>query len=310
MGGHNARHLLAAGHRLVVFDALPERSRALAEQGAQTAASVVEVVRQAETVFTCLPSSEAFVELAEKVLLPEARAGQVFVELGTTVPHEVRRLAAELAGRGAVLLDVPVSGGVAGAAKGRLRMFAGGDPAALERCRPMLEAMGGRRRLTYCGPAGMGQVMKGVNQLKSALQSAAQMEALAFALLCGADPAVVQAAFGPGDGGEASQITRLTAQLLADPQAGLAWGIKFRELPYYLSEAKAAGFRLPLTEALFAFCDAGPRVVTDDNRAAPSFWHQLLGADTAMARAAAPARPSPAGPAPELSLVPHHNSSS
>jgi 3-hydroxyisobutyrate dehydrogenase-like beta-hydroxyacid dehydrogenase len=276
MGGHNARHLLKSGCRLLVCDRVSERVTPLVAMGAESAASPSDLVRRADIVFTCLPSSEAFVALGDTVFVPEARAGQVFIELGTTIPSEIRRLAARLAERGAFLLDVPVSGGVAGAAKGALRMFAGGDPAAFARCRPLLEAIGGAERLTYCGPSGMGQVLKGVNQLKSALGAAAQMEALAFAVLSGADPAVVQAAFGPADHPLASQITRLASELKADPDSGLRWGVKFRELPYYLAEARANGFRLPLTEALFAFCDAGPRVVDDDNRPAPSFWHELL----------------------------------
>jgi hypothetical protein len=52
--------------------------------------------------------------------------------------------------------------------------------------------------------------------------------------------------------------------------------VKFRELPYFMREAREKEFALPLIEALYAFCDAGPRVVIDDNRAAPSFWHELM----------------------------------
>jgi hypothetical protein len=56
-------------------------------------------------------------------------------------------------------------------------------------------------------------------------------------------------------------------------------GVKFRELPYFLREADEQGFKLPLTETLYAFCDAGERVVIDDNRPAPSFWRQLMAAN-------------------------------
>ena len=51
--------------------------------------------------------------------------------------------------------------------------------------------------------------------------------------------------------------------------------MKFRELPYFLREAAEQGHPLPLTETLYRFCDAGGRVVIDDNRQAPSFWWGL-----------------------------------
>ena len=57
--------------------------------------------------------------------------------------------------------------------------------------------------------------------------------------------------------------------------SGSDQGVKFRELPYFLHEAEESGYPLPLTRALYEFCDAGERVVEDDKRSAPSFWHEL-----------------------------------
>ena len=212
--------------------------------------------------------------VAEQTLLPHARAGQVFVDLGTTIPHETRRLAAAFAGRGATLLDVPVSGGSRGAEQGRLRMFVGGDESVFNRVRPLLEFMGGSDKLTYCGPSGCGQIAKGVNQLKSALGTAAMVEALAFAVRAGLPPETVAAAFGAGSKEEASGIVKYARAVAANPDAH--FGVKFRELSYFLAEAEGRGFALPLTRALHAFCDRGERVVSDDNRPAPSFWHELM----------------------------------
>lgn len=275
MGGPMARHLLAAGHRVHVFDLSPERLAAVVRAGGTPAGDAGAVVQAAEVVFTSLPTNEIFLAVAAQTLLPHARPAQVFVDLGTTIPHETRRFAAAFAAQGATLLDVPVSGGSTGAEKGRLRMFAGGDEAVFRRVRPLLATIGGDDRITYCGPSGCGQIAKGVNQLKSALGTAAMVEALAFAVRAGVPAETIAAAFGAGTPGEASGIVKYAQAIAANPDAH--FGVKFRELPYYLSEAQAGGFSLPLTAALHSFCAQGARIVSDDGQPAPSFWRELIG---------------------------------
>jgi 2-hydroxy-3-oxopropionate reductase len=271
MGGANASRLLAAGHPVIGYDPAPERLGALAAAGGRSAGTAAEVVAEADVVFTSLPSSESWVAFAERELVPCARTGQLFVELGTTVPHAIRRLSSEFARKGAALVDAPVSGGERGAREGRLRVFVGGEAADVARARPYLEILGGASRITHCGPSGSGQVAKGVNQLKSALQTAALVEALSFAVNAGVPAEIIAAAFSAG--GDDSSVVAYARKVAADPQAH--FGVKFRELPYYLEEAREQAFPLPLTHALHAFCDAGERVAVDDNRPAPSFWREL-----------------------------------
>lgn len=274
MGGPMARNLLRAGYPVSGYDLDAARLAAFVAAGGTAASTVAGLAREANVVCTSLPSHEAFAAVAGRELLPVMAAGQVLIDFGTTIPHETQRLHAQFAARGVALLDVPVSGGAEGAARGWLRMFAGGDRATFERVRPVLEAVGGPDKLTYCGPSGSGQIAKGVNQLKSALQTAAQLEALAFAIRAGVPAETIAAAFGAGPKGEASTIVKF-AQAVAANRA-THFGLKFRELPYFLAEARHGKFPLPLTEALFAFCDAGERVTTDDNRPAPSFWYELM----------------------------------
>ena len=273
MGGRMARHLLRAGYRVVAFDLDAERLTAAVSTGAAAAGGVTQVVQQSDVVLTSLPSSESFVRVAEAAFLPHARRGQVFIDLGTVTPPETRRLAAALAASGAALVDAPVSGGPSGAEHGTLLMFAGGDREAVERCRPILEALAGGGRITYCGPSGCGQVVKGVNQLAMGLGAAAYLEAVAFGVLAGVDPAVIGAAVG-GESGWRAQVAR-TAERIASG-TGDEIGVKFRELPYFLREAHEQGFTLPLAERLYAFCDRGERVVIDDHRPAPSYFHELM----------------------------------
>lgn len=272
MGGPMVRNLVAAGYRIHAFDLNPERLAASVEGGASAAASAAEVVERGEWILTSLPSSDAFVEVAEQALLPRARPGQVFVDLGTTTPPETRRLAALFEAQGAALVDAPVSGGPGGAEQATLLMFAGGDPTFVERCRPLLQVLAGAGQITYCGPSGCGQVVKGVNQLMMGLGAAAYIEALSFGVNAGVDAATIAQAIG--DSGRWRRDFNAVARQAVEGR-GESVGVKFRELPYFLREAREQGFELPLTERLYAFCDAGPRVVVDDNRPAPSFWREL-----------------------------------
>lgn len=274
MGAPMVRRLVRAGYRVNAFDLDPARIAAVVAHGAQAVAGPADLAGHSDLIGVSLPSSEVFVSVAEQALIPAAREGQVFIDFGTTVPAETRRLHAAFAARGAALLDVPVSGGAAGAESGRLRMFAGGETSAFAAARPLLESIGGGDKLTFCGPSGSGQIAKGVNQLKSALQTAAMLESLAFAVRAGVSAEIVAAAFGAGPAAEASAIVKLARAVAADPEAHFS--VKFRELPYYLAEARTQGFALPLTEALHRFCAAGERMVSDDNRPAPSFWRELM----------------------------------
>ena len=279
MGGPMARNLLKAGHSLRVFDPDSGARAALAGEGARECGSEKDVVTGSDVVMTSLPSSEAFVEVAEKHLVPNARAGQVFVDFGTAVPLETRRIAGRFSGKGAFLLDVPVSGGPHGAAGAKLYMFAGGDEAVFLRMLPVLEKLGDPSRITYCGPSGSGEIAKGVNQLAMGLSTAAFIEAAAFGVRAGLDPKLIHRAVSDANSGERwrAHFEAVASQIASGN--GEKLGVKFRELPYFLRHAEAEGFRLPLTAELYSLCNSGERVVMDDHRPAPSYWVELMGGE-------------------------------
>jgi 3-hydroxyisobutyrate dehydrogenase len=211
--------------------------------------------------------------VAEQTLLPNARPGQIFVDYGTTTPPETRRLAQRLAERDAFLVDAPVSGGANGAERGVLRTFVGGDSEAVARVRPILETIGGAEGLTCADQAA---------RARSSRESISWRWAWARRPIwrrspSASEPALIQrsltrpwaatASIGAPSSGKRRGLSRT--------DRGARTGVKFRELPYYLRAARELGFDLPLTDALYAFCERGERVVTDDNRPAPSFWHEL-----------------------------------
>ncbi len=272
MGNPMARNLLRDGYVVIGYDLDVERLRPLVEAGALAGADIADVVSRCDIIATSLPSSASFVEVAQHQILPCVRSGQILIDFGTVIPTETRRLAHCFAEKGVDLIDVPVSGGGSGAQRAQLYMFAGGNPASFERCRPILETVGGPERLTYCGPAGSGQVVKGVNQLMMGVVEAAYLEAISFGVNSGVDVNIIKQAIG-NEGRWRADFSRV-AQRIADGQ-GNQVGVKFRELPYFIDAAEKQGFALPITATLHAHCDQGPRIVVDDHRDAPSYWHEL-----------------------------------
>ncbi len=272
MGGPMARNLAAAGFTLHVFDLVPERIDACVEVGAVAADDVASVVTQSQIVFTSLPHSPVFVEVAERQMLPHACERQIFVDLSTVNVEETRRLASLFSECGASLLDVPVSGGHVGAEAGTLRMFGAGDRDVFASVKGLLEVMGDPDHIVYCGESGMGQVVKGVNQLGMGLAAAASLEAVAFGLLAGADPQAIVDGVG-GDTGWRHRVVQTVQAVLAHRAETI--GIKFGQLEGFLDSAERCGFALPISRALYEFCKDGERCVMEANRLSPSFWREL-----------------------------------
>ena len=274
MGSGMTRNLLRAGYAVTGFDRDPQRMADLAGDGLVAGASEAATVAAGEWVLTSLSTSHTFVEVAEAHLLPAARAGQIFVDLGTTTPPETRRLAALLAELGATLVDAPVSGGPGGAAKGTLRIFCGGTEDDFKAVKPLLDILGEPAHVAHCGPVGAGQVIKGVNQLGMGLTNAIYLEACALAIRGGASLAAAIQAVGGGEPWR--ELFTRVAQRVLDGH-GDTTDIKFNELPYFLDDADDQGYELPLTQALHAFCDPGDRVIRDAlNLPAPALWRELM----------------------------------
>ena len=118
--------------------------------------------------------------------------GTLLVDCSTIAPAVARRLATRAAALGSAMIDAPVSGGEVGAINASLSIMIGGDAAAVERARPVLEAMGNPERIVHVGPSGSGQLCKVCNQMVIGGTLAAVCEAFALARKAGVDPARVR----------------------------------------------------------------------------------------------------------------------
>ena len=199
MGKPMAKNLIKAGHQLVVHN----RSRgavdeviAAAAAGATAAPSPAAVARQATVIITMLPDT-ADVDLVlngPDGILSAIQRGAVIIDMSSISPVATKRFAALAAEKGATLLDAPVSGGEIGAINASLSIMVGGDEAAFNRVRPILEGMGNSERIVYIGESGAGQVCKICNQVAIGGALAGVSEAFALAKKAGVDASRVRQA--------------------------------------------------------------------------------------------------------------------
>lgn len=188
MGAPMAENLLKAGFDLTVYNRTLSKAERLISQGASLAHGPAELAKQSDVVFVNVSDSADVigVVLGEGGVIEGARPGMILVDNSTIKPAASRMIYETMREKGVSCLDAPVSGGEIGAINGTLTIMVGGDEDALERVRPMLEAIGSK--ITYIGGPGCGQIAKAANQIMVAAQMVAEAELLIFAQKAGADP--------------------------------------------------------------------------------------------------------------------------
>ena len=273
MGSGIAANLLRAGYDLLGYDLRSEALDRLTAMGGRNARDAPDLVARSHVVLTCVEGKDA-IRLADEVLLQEARPGQVFVDHSTIPVPQAQRIGQAFVARGCGYLDAPISGGKEGAAAGTLRVFVGGDRALADALWPLFEAIGNPDKIVYCGPIGMGQAAKVVQQLTHRFPDVARMEVMAFGLLAGLDLETVRRALDvdPSSDEPYARLYRAVRDGETDNLSGL-----FSEWAYYLEAADAMGFEMPMLRAMYEFCEDGPETGLDPlGRPQPSIWNELL----------------------------------
>lgn len=245
MGASMAGHLLRAGHRLTAFNRTREKLRPLLEAGAVEAESPVAVAQASEIVFTMVgyPRDVEEVYLGNSGLLEGLGPGSLAVDFTTSSPSLARQLAAAGADRGIAVLDAPVSGGDIGARNASLSIMVGGDQAAFERAKPLLQHLG--KTIVLQGPPGSGQHTKMVNQILLAGTMVGIAEALLYARGAGLDPARVLESVGGGAAASWSLHNLLPRILKGDLEPGFYVEHFIKDMGIALAEAEAMNLSLP-----------------------------------------------------------------
>jgi len=246
MGRPMSGHLANAGYRIRAFDASADAlATVVAETSASACASAREAARGADVLITMLPDGKA----VRQVLLHDGAAaalpkGATVIDMSSSDPVGTRTLGEALAAQGLTLLDAPVSGGVARAKTAQLSIMAGGDAAAIERVRPLLEAMGNRIFLT--GPLGSGHAMKALNNYVSAAGLAAVCEALVVGRAFGLDPAAMTEVLNASSGKNNTSEVKVKQFMLSGAfNSGFSAGLMVKDVAIAAQLADAMGIKAP-----------------------------------------------------------------
>ncbi|HYG76428.1 MAG TPA: NAD(P)-dependent oxidoreductase [Planctomycetota bacterium] len=272
LGAAIAQRLLKMKYSVIVFDTNVSRVKELARAGARAAASAADVGAEAEIILTALPNSEMFVQVVENELLPGLTKGKVLIDLGITELSQTRRLAAWLNERGVHLLDAPVSGSERRAEEGSLNIFVGGSKDVYKACSSLLKCLGAAGKITYCGPSGCGQIVKGVEQLAVGLGQAAFIEAIAYGVNHGISAEDLAETL---EDSAASRTTfaSVIKQILSE--GGENVSTNAGELGYFVKSSDAIDQPLPLTTALATWMHTAEPVVIERGEHTPSYWIEL-----------------------------------
>jgi len=161
MGSRMATNLLKhEGITLTVFNRSPEAMAPLKNAGAQAADSAREAVADADMVFTMLSAPEVVEKVAfgDGGFIDAMGEGALWINCSTVNPSYTRECAERAGARGLRFLDAPVAGTKMPAETGELTFLLGGESAAVEEVRPLLDHMG--QKILHVGPAGQGSAFK------------------------------------------------------------------------------------------------------------------------------------------------------
>jgi 2-hydroxy-3-oxopropionate reductase len=244
MGSAMVEHLQNSGYALTV---LGNRDRTGVEaalaRGATEAADARALTEACDIVMFCMGTSD-HVEgrvHGERGVLAGARAGQIIIDFGTSLPASTLKIGAALAEKGAHYLDAPLGRTPAHAKDGLLNIMCAGDAAAFERAKPVLETLG--ENVFHLGPLGTGHTIKLINNFFAMTTACAMSEAFAMADSAGVPREALYGVMAAGP--LRSGMMDLIRNNAVDGKIDLAFSVAnaSKDVGYYRQMAEAMGVR-------------------------------------------------------------------
>jgi len=262
MGGNMVENLQKRGFELVVMDLNKDVvAKVIACGNAREAASPRELAKASDIVMLCLTKSE----VVEKVvygndgILAGIREGAVLIDFGTSIPASTRKIGADLAAKGAGMVDAPLGRTPAHAKDGNLNIMASGDKETFEKVRPVLEEQG--ENVFYLGALGAGHTTKLINNFMGMTAVCTMSQAFAVAERAGVDRKQLYDIMSTGPSN--SPFMTFCKNYAVDGVSDLGFSINNanKDLGYFLKMAEDLGTRAEIAEGtshnLQAAVDAG-----------------------------------------------------
>jgi len=269
MGAAMAANVARAGFPLTVWNRTPGRASLPVSLGATEAPSARALAATSDVIVVCVSDSP---DVEDVLFGPDGvaegvAAGALVIDCSTISPTVTRAMATRLGAQGVAMVDAPVSGGSEGAQKGTLTVMVGGDPADVERARPILATMGAN--ITHMGPIGAGQATKAVNQVILCGSYLGVAEGIVLAIKSGLDPERVVAALSGGAARSWVLENRAGRMIADDYPLGFRIALHLKDLGIALGLAREVGASLPVA-ALASQIESGlvARGHGDDDNAA------------------------------------------
>jgi 3-hydroxyisobutyrate dehydrogenase len=280
MGMGVARTLLQKGFETHAYDVRTEALKSFAKDGgiahdspaglgARVQVVIILVVNADQTSAALFGKDGAAGALAE---------GAVVVSSATVAPQFAIDLGERLAARSLLMIDAPVSGGAARAAKGELSIMASGSKEAFRKADPALSAIAAKVYRLGEAP-GMGSKVKMINQLLAGVHIASACEAIALGIRTGADPKVLYEVISNSAGSSWMFQNRVPHILDGDYTPLSAVNIFVKDLGIVLDSARKLAFPLPITAAAHQLylAAAGAGLGGEDDSAVVKVYQQLSG---------------------------------
>jgi 3-hydroxyisobutyrate dehydrogenase-like beta-hydroxyacid dehydrogenase len=252
MGRNMVENLLDKGHQPVVMDLNKDAVAAVLARGATEARSAAELAAACDIIMLCLTTSEVVekVVYAADGLLAGIRKGAVLIDFGTSMPASTRKIGADLAAKGAGMIDAPLGRTPAHAKEGKLNIMAAGDKATFDQVKPVLDQQG--ENVFYLGALGAGHTTKLINNFMGMTTVAAMSQAFAVAELAGVDRQQLFDIMSTGP--SSSPFMGFCKNYAVDGVSNLGFSIAnaHKDLGYFLSMVENLGTRAQIAEGTAA----------------------------------------------------------
>lgn len=260
IGGAMARNLLKAGFKVTVHNRSRAKVEELVRAGAQDGGSPAGVGRASVVVLLCLPDTldVESVLFGNDGVATAVQRDAVIIDCSTISATATVEYARRLNELGVHMLDSPVSGGPKGAQEGTLSCMIGGEAAIVERCMPVLQAVG--KTFTHVGASGSGQACKSCSALVLTGTLMAVSEAFALAKKLGIDPYKVRDALQGGSAQSFVLANHGKRLLDGTLQPGFRAGLLLKDVKLAQSTGRDTGTFMPVTslglQFLMALCNS------------------------------------------------------
>ena len=251
MGGGMAANLVKAGHEVRAFDLAKEALRTAAEQGCSTFERAADAVQGVDAVVTMLPNGAIVKSVLENDVFGQAPEGAIILDCSTIDVATTRALSETASAKGYLMVDAPVSGGIAAANGGTLTFMVGGTDDGFARAEPILAKMG--KAVIHAGDAGAGEAAKLCNNLILAAPMIATCEGFKLAEKLGLDSQVFYDISSKATG-QSWSMTSYCPVPGVGPQSpsdneykgGFASALMLKDLKLAMEAAETAGASTPL----------------------------------------------------------------